>query len=59
MVNPLTGETYTKQHLARVVEQVERVRQLCAERSSSSPSWKKRLARNPDFFKTFSPGGIR
>ncbi len=26
---------------------------------SSAPSWKKRLAKNPDFFKTFSPGGIR
>lgn len=58
-VCPLSGHVFTSQEAAQMDERVERVRQLCAERCSSSPSWQKRVARNPEFWNTFSPGGIR
>lgn len=57
--DPLTPPDWNEEKEQKRLAELEQVRQLCAERYSSSPSWKKRLARNPDFFKTFSPGGIR
>ena len=35
------------------------VKRLCKEEYSSSPLWKARVEKNPDFWKTFSPGRIR
>lgn len=55
---PLSGEVFSAQRIAFLEERAERVRQRCAEQYSSAPSWRKRLERNPDYFKTFSPGGI-
>ena len=40
-------------------EQIERVRRRCEEEYSSSPVWRARAAKDPNFWKNFSPGGIR
>ena len=56
---PLTPKDWNEEKEQKRRVELERVRQLCAEQYSSSPSWQKRLAKNPNFFKTFSPGGIR
>ena len=50
-----SGEPYPQM----TPEREELVKRLCEEEYSSSPLWRARLEKAPDFWKTFSPGRIR
>ena len=51
----LKGEAYPELTLEREAL----VRRLCELQYASSPLWQERVRKNPDFWKTFSPGRIR
>ena len=51
----LKGEAYP----VLTPEREALVRRLCELEYSSSPAWEERVRKNPDFWKTFSPGRIR
>ena len=42
-----------------LLDHLARVRRRCEEEYSSSPLWRARAAKDPNFWKRFSPGGIR
>jgi hypothetical protein len=61
-VCPFTGQVVgllTVQEIHRREEMHEQARLLCEKEYSSSPLWQARVQKNPDYFKTFSPGGVR
>lgn len=43
----------------KLIDQLAQVRQRCGEACSSVPCWKQRAERNPEYWRKFSPGGIR
>jgi len=51
----LKGEAYP----VLTPEREALVRRLCELEYASSPLWQERVRKNPDFWKTFSPGRIR
>ncbi|MDO8864129.1 hypothetical protein Q6D67_20800 [Haliea sp. E1-2-M8] len=57
--DPLTPPDWNEQKEREAQEQRELVRQRCEEEYSSSPLWRARAERDPEFWKKFSPGRIR
>lgn len=57
--DPLTPPDWNEEKEKECQEQLSRIRQRIAEQTASIPCWQMRVARNPDYWKTFSPGGIR
>ncbi|MAC33882.1 MAG: hypothetical protein CME38_09820 [Haliea sp.] len=56
---PLTPSDWNEEKERQRLERLEQVRQRCARENSESPLWRARVERNPDYWKTFSLGGIK
>lgn len=57
--DPLADKGFRTVAQVQLSEQIERVRRRCEVEYSSSPVWRARAAKDPNFWKNFSPGGIR
>ena len=57
--DPLTPPDWNSEKEAQRVADLEQVRRRCEEEYSSSPLWRARAERDPNFWKTFSPGRVR
>lgn len=57
--DPLAENAFPKELRDKWREERKQVRQLCAEEYSSSPLWRARAEKDPDYWNKFSPGGIR
>jgi hypothetical protein len=57
--DPLADKGFRTVAEVQFSEQIERVRRHCEEAYSSSPLWRARATKDPDFWKNFSPGGVR
>ena len=57
--NPLMAIDLNSPESLAWLEQVKQMRQSCAEEYSSSPLWRARAERDPEYWNKFSTGRIR
>jgi hypothetical protein len=56
--NPLPSDDLWKEASAEQLAAHELVRRQCEEQFSSSPLYQARVAKDPDYWKTYCPGGV-